>query len=55
MSDFQQGFPVSFDDFLGAWIPGSLLKSHPVVGLQRTKELHWDDLSNPSLIGIILY
>ena len=26
---FHQGFPVSFNDFLGAWIPGSLLKSRP--------------------------
>ena len=27
--EFQQGFPVSFNDFLGAWIPGSPLKSRP--------------------------
>jgi hypothetical protein len=25
--EFQQGFPVSFNDFLGARIPGSLLNS----------------------------
>ena len=36
MWKFQQGFPVSFNDFLGSWIPGSLLKSHPV---STTKQL----------------
>ena len=28
--EFQQVFHVSFNDFLGAWIPGSPLKSRPV-------------------------
>ena len=30
--EVQQGFPVSFNDFLGARIPGSPLKSHPAIG-----------------------
>ena len=28
---FQQGLPVSFNDFLGSWIPGSPLKSCPAM------------------------
>ena len=28
--EFQQVFPMSFNDFMGAMLPGSLLKSRPV-------------------------
>ena len=33
--EFQQGFPVSFNYFLGAWIPGSPLKSRPDISMAK--------------------
>jgi hypothetical protein len=37
--EFHQGFPVSFNYFLEAWIAGSLLKSRPAL---RKEEVERD-------------
>jgi hypothetical protein len=39
MWDFHQGFPVSFIDFLGSWIPEFLLKFRLGIICEKTREI----------------
>ena len=42
---FKQGFPLSFNDFLESWIPGSPLKSYPGQVLLCCKSCEWNALN----------